>query len=1165
MPSFSRSRVAARRVRWPSGLLLAVVVSGFTAGCLPALEDQCTVDGDCPAERPVCVARICTPRIGEAVDALPDGPSTGDDGVGPDDLGADRGVPPDMGDLGPCTPSGAESCNGADDDCDGVVDEAPGGEPLSRPCYTGNPDSQGIGVCRSGRALCTDGAYGTCEGERVPLEEVCPAGDDDCAGLCNGEDDDCDGMVDEGLVVDCGPDAIGLCRRGTRQCAGGFIQQDCIGAVEPAAVDICDGEDNDCDLAVDEDDGDCQCGAGESRPCYSGPAGTQGQGVCADGFQDCGPDGSFGACVDQITPSSERCDGVDNDCDGTPDERLGGQPCSVGRGACLRPGMTLCDGQRERCDAVAGEPVDELCNGEDDDCDGTADEGFRLGEPCSRGVGACQTVGERICRGDRAVCDAVAGEPGDETCNGVDDDCDGETDENAAGDGPLEQSCYDQPGGNPGVGACTEGSQVCADGRWGQCVGDQQPFDEVCNGADDDCNGAVDDVEGGDCSCIIGEQRGCYGGPDDTEMVGVCRGGTQRCVALDDGGTGFGPCDGEVLPGDELCNGEDDDCDGAIDEGGFGDCAAGDGACARDGVVRCVDERLICDAMPGEPMDEVCNDADDDCNGLVDDIAAEPCEVGQGVCRNTGRLRCGADGAECDVAPGAPGAETCNRQDDDCDGQTDEAVPAEPCEVGVGACVADGMTACRDGVSLCMGEPGQGGPEACNNADDDCDGLTDEGTFGDCMVGEGACAGPGELVCVDGMPQCQGEGGAGVDEVCNGEDDDCDDAADENPGDICPDVPNASAECRAAECVIGCLERFVDADDDPDTGCERGCGAEVGGVEIDTNGLPLDVAARPDVDEFAIVWLDSNGAPWMSIEGQAPFAIGGQGGQTGTAIQVIGVVDGYSVLLLDGGVGYAIDVRVNGGAAVSTQVFGEPDGVPGLALVVREPDPLGGPDAVPVVQFDAAVVGQGGDELALVPRSFGADFGPAATVQNSGTGWVATSMSTTVVGGRPVVAGAAAADRGRAVLRLMYLDGQQPANAEARNPADGNLRTALAARDDQLVLAYSGSRATGVFGFQAAVDPGAAVPLGAGAVIGVQFGSAGPVVSAIESRDLVSTGFEFGANGLGPVYGPLPLVAQNAGAGRIDAAATTLTTTDRRIIVWRDQQNDVRWAENPCL
>ncbi len=68
-----------------------------------------------------------------------------------------------------------------------------------------------------------------------------------------------------------------------------------------------------------------------------------------------------------------------------------------------------------------------------------------------------------------------------EICNGIDDNCNGQIDEN------LTRPC------GTNVGSCTKGTQTCVNGTWGACVGGIGPKTEVCNGRDDNCNGVVDE------------------------------------------------------------------------------------------------------------------------------------------------------------------------------------------------------------------------------------------------------------------------------------------------------------------------------------------------------------------------------------------------------------------------------------------------------------------------------------------------------------------------------------------------------------------------------------------------------------------------------------------------------------------------------------------------
>ncbi|MCB9550925.1 MAG: hypothetical protein H6705_03380 [Myxococcales bacterium] len=177
-------------------------------------------------------------------------------------------------------------------------------------------------------------------------------------------------------------------------------------------------------------------------------------------------------------------------------------PCRSGViDVCLHngcPGTRVCIGGLV---SVCLPPV-ERCDGADDDCDGSVDEDFAgLGEACGVGVGACAREGAQVCdaAGEAVVCGAVAGMPSAEVCNGEDDDCDGAVDEGEGG-GAITRGCYDGPAGTAGVGTCAEGVQRCVDGAFAACEGQVMPVDEVCDDVDDDCDG---DPYGGCSSCAL--------------------------------------------------------------------------------------------------------------------------------------------------------------------------------------------------------------------------------------------------------------------------------------------------------------------------------------------------------------------------------------------------------------------------------------------------------------------------------------------------------------------------------------------------------------------------------------------------------------------------------------------------------------------------------------
>ena len=417
-----------------------------------------------------------------------------------------------------CT--GSEICNdGIDNDCNGEEDDCSCEPGLSEPCFTGPVSARDVGACVAGVRFCESkgefGEWGPCTGEVLPSTEVCDADmvDEDCNGKAN---EDCECTEGSGPVA-CGED-VGECIPGSAECIGGTLGP-CVGAVGPIN-EICNNLDDNCDGSIDE---------GLTTACGVTMGG------CQAGVSTCVA-GAWGACVGETGPTDETCNGVDDNCDGIVDEGLT-QSCGTDEGVCVS-GVQTCESGTWGACAGAVAPGVESCNGVDDDCDGTVDEGCTCVNgatmACGTDVGACSAGTQTCVSGQWGPCVGAVG-PTTETCNALDDDCDGSVDEN------LTMTCGSD------VGECTAGTQACVNGFWGACVGSVGPTTETCNNKDDDCDGLKDES--------LSQQCG-------TTDVGVCSYGTQVCT-----NGAWGACMGVVNPVTEVCgNGLDDDCDGTADE-----------------------------------------------------------------------------------------------------------------------------------------------------------------------------------------------------------------------------------------------------------------------------------------------------------------------------------------------------------------------------------------------------------------------------------------------------------------------------------------------------------------------------------------------------------------------------------------------------------------------
>jgi hypothetical protein len=594
------------------------------------------------------------------------------------------------------------------------------------------------------------------------------------------------------------------------------------------------------------DSGTCNCtvsSAGQIRPCSH----ENSFGLCI-GVETCDPDLGFVDCS-ASSPEAELCDGKDNDCNGLIDDGLPSsmacEKTAEGVGTCY--GQAICLGSAGWvCDAR--DPQPEFCDFQDNNCDGTIDEPFRTGGKYTdlHHCGTCNQNCEGLLSNATERCDASRPTPlcvvdycdggyyqlndfqclpesqttcrpciNDLVCEGgkcvsfsfgqhcvpfctSDDDCpeffscpalpasegtwcvpDNDTCDCSALNAGQARPCST----TNSIGTCT-GLEFCDPATgWSSCSASQAEL-ELCDGKDNDCNGLPDDGLPAAQPCSI------------TNEFGTCQ-GMESCM----GSLGW-VCN-SLTPAQELCDYQDNNCNGQVDEGyvinGKYTTLHHCGSCNRDCEGSLPNAVAFCDAVPSLPVCKVqeclpgfykLNDfqcimpPDVHCYPCTQDSdcyfsRCVPLDGGKYCLPPCTNGECGT-GSQCETIA-ALGVDICLPETRSCECTAEQAGKTRSCSVtnAHGTCF---------GVEICLAESGWAScnamtpsQEVCDGKDNNCNGVIDEGfeILGSCLVTNehGAC--PGTEKCVGALGiLCQGP--VPAPEICDYQDNNCDGGIDED-------------------------------------------------------------------------------------------------------------------------------------------------------------------------------------------------------------------------------------------------------------------------------------------------------------------------------------------------------------------------------------------------
>ncbi len=868
--------------------------------------------------------------------------------------------------------------------------------------------------------------------------EVSPLG----AETCNGYDDDCDGLSDD---ADTDDDVVGELAWYWDIDGDGYgrisdVFEACVQPEGYAALPT-DCDDNDAAVHPGAEEGDCTDPVDYNCDGAVGWRDTDQDGFVACRECDDGDDGRYPG-------APETCNSVDDDCDGAADEPEDltgaldwyrdadgdryGDPAVVVYGCLLPEGYASNDLDCDDTDAGRAPNAAEVCDDRDtdEDCDGLAEDA----DPDSTGQPDWYTDADGDGSGDDStqiqLCDPPAGLSGSggdcddgaagvspaaaEVCNGIDDDCDGETDEDSA----IDAQTFYADGDGDGWGSVLRTALACsAPPGFSALSGDCDDGDaavnpaapEVCDGVDDDCDRSVDEPDAADAPLWYadndGDGSGWEGGP-----VAACQAPAGYLAV----GGDCDDADRTVHPGAaEVCDGQDNDCDGSgdgadaagaaawyadSDGDGYGDPAVSAVQCdPPSGYTADATDCDDADAAVNPGMTEICDgagpggsDTDEDCDGLAGDADpgvfytaadrrwpdldgdgwGDPAGALDACAPPAGYVSVAGDCADTDPVIHSGMAEVCDAldADEDCDGLADDGDPDADLSAATEVCpdrdgdgwgdaalatvrcdLPSGWSAVCEDCDDRHASARPGGTEICDprDLDEDCDGLRGDADpsvqygAGDVLYpdldGDGWGGSPGVIACAGSGVRTGGDCDDSSDLILPGAREQCGDSVDDDcdGADLaCDALPTGSAHIRlSGGAGLGAvLVSGADLDGDGYTDLLAGMPDGAGLVQgFGLTAVPWDILPQGSADQLGAdiaILADSDGAGTPLVLLGAPLADAGV--RAGGVVWLVSGAGGGTLSSLDLRIGAEQPGDLAGSAVSGGDIDG--DGLPDPAV-----------------------------------------------------------------------------------------------------------------------------------------------------------------------------------------------------------------------------------------